>query len=173
MVRTLKRITRNQNSKIIKNIIMTQVKFNARPFERSFNNLLDDFLSEMPVIYKNGVSQSWKGFAPVNITEKETNYNIEVVAPGFEKSDFKVNIEENVLTISAEKKNEVKEESDVKKDGKQIRKEYSYRSFKRSFTLDEKIDAAGIEAKYVNGVLTLNLPKKEEVKASAKEISIQ
>ncbi len=73
-----------------------------------------------------------------------------------------------MLTISAEKKNEVKDENE-----KQIRSEYSYRSFNRSFTLDEKIDAEKIEAKYLNGVLTLNLPKKAEVKASAKEISIQ
>ena len=57
--------------------------------------------------------------------------------------------------------------------GKQIRREYSYRSFKRSFTLDEKINAEGIGAKYQNGVLTLNLPKKEEVKAAVKEITIQ
>ena len=56
---------------------------------------------------------------------------------------------------------------------KEIRKEYSYRSFKRSFTLDEKIDGNAIEAKYVNGVLTLNLPRKEEVKTASKDISIQ
>jgi HSP20 family protein len=62
----------------------------------------------------------------------------------------------------------------VKNEGeKEIRREYSYRSFKRSFTLDEKIDAAGIDAKYVNGVLTLNLPKKEEVKSASKDINIQ
>jgi len=56
---------------------------------------------------------------------------------------------------------------------KQIRSEYSYRSFKRSFTLDEKTDGTKIDAKYVNGVLTLNLPKKEEVKPAVKEINIQ
>src|SRR5690349_15501548 len=83
------------------------------------------------------------------------------------KTDFKVNIDQNILTISVEKKDEKKDESE-----KQIRKEYGYRSFKRSFTLDEKIDATNIDAKYVNGVLTLNLPKKEIVKPSAQEISI-
>ena len=56
---------------------------------------------------------------------------------------------------------------------KQIRKEYSYRSFKRSFTIDEKIDATAIEASYVNGVLRLNLPKKAEVKEAAKDITIK
>ena len=73
-----------------------------------------------------------------------------------------------VLLFTKLGKEETKNEND-----KQIRREYSYRSFKRSFTLDEKIDASGIEAKYVNCVLTLNLPKKEVVKASAQEITIQ
>ncbi|MEI9943165.1 MAG: Hsp20/alpha crystallin family protein [Chitinophagaceae bacterium] len=147
---------------------MTYLNFNRKPFEKSFNNLVDDFFSELPVLYKNDATQDWKGFAPVNIKENEGNYNIEVVAPGFEKADFKINLDQNILTISAEKKNEVKNENE-----KQIRKEYNYRSFKRSFTLDEKVNAENIEAKYANGVLTLNLPKKEAVKVSAKEITIQ
>jgi HSP20 family protein len=149
---------------------MTHVKFNNRP---SFNTLLDDFFSEMPVLYKNDVAKQSKGFVPVNIDEKDNSYNIEVVAPGFDKADFKINVEDKLLTISAEKKDEVKEQTEGQKNDKQIRREYNYRSFKRSFTLDEKIDSFAIEAKYVNGILTLNLPKKVEVKASAKEITIQ
>ena len=147
---------------------MTYLKFNRKPFEKSFNNLVDDFFSELPVVYKNDAGQEWKGFAPVNIKENGGNYHIEVVAPGFEKADFKINLDQDILTISAEKKDENKQENE-----KQIRKEYSFRSFKRSFTLDEKVNAENIEAKYANGVLTLNLPKKEEVKVSAKEIAIQ
>ncbi len=143
---------------------MTHVKFNRVPFEKSFNNLVDDLFSEFPVIYKQGQN----GFVPVNIQESEKAYTLEVVAPGFDKADFKVNVEENILTVSAEKAAEQATEKQ-----KQIRKEYNYRSFKRSFTLDEKIDASGIEAKYNNGVLVLNLPKKEVVKASAQTISIQ
>lgn len=145
---------------------MTQVKFNRRPFEGTFNNLVDDLFAEFPVLYKN--EQNWKSTAPVNIKETDKNYSIDIVAPGFEKTDFKVSLEQQLLTISAEKKNEVKEENE-----KQIRKEYSFRSFKRSFTLDDKTDSTKIDAKYVNGVLTLNLPKKEEVKPVAKEINIQ
>ena len=145
---------------------MTHVKFSRKPFEGTFNNLVDDLFAEFPVLYKN--EQNWKGTVPVNIKETDKNYSIEIVAPGFEKTDFKVSLEQQLLTISAEKKNEVKEENE-----KQIRKEYSYRSFKRSFTLDEKTDGTKIDAKYVNGVLTLNLPKKEEVKPAIKEINIQ
>jgi HSP20 family protein len=145
---------------------MTHVKFNRKPFEGTFNNFVDDLFAEFPVLYKN--EQNWKGTVPVNIKETDKNYSIEIVAPGFEKTDFKVSLEQQLLTISAEKKNEVKEENE-----KQIRSEYSYRSFKRSFTLDEKTDGTKIDAKYVNGVLTLNLPKKEEVKPAVKEINIQ
>jgi HSP20 family protein len=148
---------------------MTQVKFSGKPFATSFNSLVDDLLSEMPALFKNGGNQSqWAGFAPVNIKETEKNYTLDVVAPGFEKSDFNLSLDQDMLTISAEKKAESKNEGE-----KEIRKEYSYRSFKRSFTLDEKIDGEGIEAKYVNGVLKLNLPKKEEVKTASKQISIQ
>jgi HSP20 family protein len=152
---------------------MTQVKFSRRPFETNFNNLVNDLFADVPVLFKNGSQSQWKGFAPVNIKENDKSYILDVVAPGFEKADFKVNLDQNILTISVEKKNEVKEDSDSYRNEKQISKEYSYQAFKRSFTLDEKIDAAGIDAKYVNGVLTLNLPKKEEVKTASKEISIQ
>jgi HSP20 family protein len=148
---------------------MTNVKFNRKPFEGTFNTLVDDLFTELPALFKsefNNVGQ--KGFVPVNVKETEKSYQLEVVAPGFEKTDFTVNLDQNLLTISAEKKDEVKEENQ-----KQIRREYSYRSFKRSFTLDEKIDATNIEASYINGVLTLNLPKKEVVKASATEIVIK
>src|SRR5690606_40898300 len=105
---------------------------------------------------------------PVNVKETEKSYLLEVVAPGFEKNDFKVNLDQDLLTISAEKNSEAKAENE-----KQVRREYSFRSFKRSFILDEKIDATNIEASYVNGVLILNLPKKEAVKASATEIVIK
>lgn len=152
---------------------MTLVKFNQRPFEGNFNNLVDDLFANFPVLSKNESSQLWKGFVPVNIKETDKNYTVEIVAPGFEKSDFKISLDQQILTVSGEKQNEVKADSDSYRNEKQIRSEYSYRSFKRSFTLTEKTDGAAIDAKYVNGVLTLNLPKKEEVKSSVQEISIK
>jgi HSP20 family protein len=148
---------------------MTNAKFNRRPFEGTFNNLVDDLFFELPVLLKNEFNNgNRKTFIPVNVKETEKTYELEVVAPGFEKTDFIINLDQNLLTISVEKKDEVSKENE-----KQIRREYSYRSFKRSFTLDEKIDATNIEASYINGVLTLNLPKKETVKASATKIVIK
>jgi len=145
---------------------MTVVKFNNRP-ANGFN-LLDNFFNELPTFFKDDFGTKAQGFIPVNVKETKDAYQLEVVAPGFEKNDFNVNLEKNILTISGEKKTE-----SGNKDEKQILKEYNYHSFKRSFTVDEKVDAEKIEAKYVNGVLTLNLPRKEEVKASAKEILVK
>lgn len=147
---------------------MTHAKFGRRPFDGSFNNFVSDLFSEMPVLFKNDTPAQWKGFVPVNITENEKGYTLEVVAPGFDKADFKVNLDQQILTISAERK----EEENKEEKGKSVRNEYRFRSFKRSFTLDEKIASDQIGAKYVNGVLTLDLPKKEEQKTASKEISI-
>ena len=145
---------------------MTLVKFNTRP-ANGFN-LLDGFLNELPAFFKDDFGARAQGFIPVNVKETKDAYQLEVVAPGFEKNDFNINLEKNILTVSVERKTETEN-----KDEKQIRREYSYHSFKRSFTVDEKVDAEKIEAKYVNGVLTLNLPRKAEVKASAKEILVK
>ena len=152
---------------------MTHVKFSRNPFERSLNSFVDDLVTELPNFFKNDFNQSErKGFVPVNVKETEKSYQLEVVAPGFEKTDFKVNLDQNLLTISVENKNNVKEEAHDHPVEKLIRREYTFSSFKRSFTLDEKIDATNINASYVNGVLRLNLPKKETVKASAQQINI-
>jgi HSP20 family protein len=145
---------------------MTLVRFNNKP-AKSFNNLVDDFFYGMPSMLGNEFFPV-KSSVPVNIRETANDFQMELVAPGFEKDDFKVNLDNNTLTVSAEAKAETEN-----KDEKQIRKEYRFQSFSRSFTVDEKIDATNIVAKYTNGVLTLNLPKKVEVKEAAKQITIQ
>jgi len=148
---------------------MTLVKFNNRPVNKSFNNFVDDFFATVPSIFRDDfIAPSFRSFTPVNVKETEKDYVLEVIAPGFQKEDFKVNLDNNTLTISAEKKEETENKNE-----KLIRKEFKQQSFKRSFTIDENIDAESISAKYVNGVLTLNLVKKQEVKPSVKEISIQ
>ena len=147
---------------------MTHSKFNSRNYNRSFDNMVDELFNGLPVALNDGYNYLTKqGYVPVNIHEVENGYSLEVVAPGFEKTDFKVNVDGNVLTIAAERKSEENRQTE-----KQIRKEYSYRSFKRSFTIDDKIDATSIEASYVNGVLRLNLPKKAEVREATKDIKI-
>ena len=148
---------------------MTHSKFHNQNYNRSFDNIVDELFSGLPVVLNDGYNYLTKqGYVPVNIHEIENGYSLEVVAPGFEKTDFKVNVDGNVLTISAEKKRDENRQTE-----KQIRKEYSYRSFKRSFTIDDKIDATAIDASYVNGVLKLNLPKKAEVREAAKDITIK
>jgi HSP20 family protein len=154
---------------------MTNVKFKSRPFEGTINSFVDSFFSELPVFFKQEFNQNeTKGFIPVNVKESANSYLMEVVAPGFEKNDFKVNLEGNLLVISAEKKVEKSKDGDGNTPQvKEIRREYSFRSFKRSFTIDDMIDATKIEASYINGVLTLNLPKKTEVRQAATQITIK
>ena len=106
-------------------------------------------------------------FPPVNISETKDVYELEFNVPGRNKEDFKITVDKNILTVSFDKKEENKDENK-----KQIKKEFSLQSFKRSFTLDEKIISENIAAKYENGLLVLSLPKKEEVKVEAKQISV-
>lgn len=107
----------------------------------------------------------------VNIRETIEGFEVEMAAPGMTKQDFKIELDNNLLSISSEKKQEVE-----KKEGERYtRKEFSYHSFHRSFTLPTGVvDADKINARYENGVLHLNIPKKEEAKPRPpKQISIK
>jgi len=106
----------------------------------------------------------------VNVKESEDAFEIEVAAPGMTRGDFKVNLENNVLTISSEKQEEKKKEEK----GRYTRREFSYQSFQRSFTIPENlVEGEKISAKYCEGLLCISLPKKEEVKPKpAREIKI-
>jgi HSP20 family protein len=95
----------------------------------------------------------------VNIAEGKDDFNIEVAAPGLDKNDFKINLEHNVLTVSSEKES-TKEE----KEGKFMRREFGYSSFKRCFTLPNSIDPEKISASHKDGILYITIPKKEEAK---------
>ena len=144
---------------------MTVVRFKNRPNGvASFNNLVSDVFPQFSSLYKEDHRQT----IPVNIRERDKEYLLDVVAPGLNKEDFKISLEKELLSISVEKKEELTKEGE-----KNVRREFQTPVFKRSFTLDEKIDADAISAQYVNGVLTLNLPKKEEVKPTTKQINIQ
>lgn len=140
---------------------MTLVKHNFK----TFNDLFDEFFTQLPVVKTNANELN---VPPVNIHETSDAYHLELVAPGLSKEDFKVSLEKGLLTIGYEKTSESEN-----KDYKTHRREFSTTSFKRSFTVDDKINADGIQAKYENGVLKLLLPKKEEVKVAPKQITIE
>ena len=145
---------------------MTLLKVNNRPVGKTFDNLFDELFNGFPSAYGNTVKED-TGVA-ANIHETKDAYHLELNVPGRNKEDFKVNVENGILTVSFEQKDENKSE-----EYKTIRREYNFRSFKRSFTLGDKIDVNNIQAKYENGILKFYLPKKEELKAEVKQISVQ
>ncbi|MEL7121332.1 MAG: Hsp20/alpha crystallin family protein [Bacteroidota bacterium] len=102
------------------------------------------------------------GFVPaVNVKEDNDKFTVELAAPGLNKEDFKVEVKEDVLNISFENKTETTEGGE---DKNFKYREFSRQSFKRAFRLPETVEAGNIEARYENGVLFLEIPKKEEVK---------
>src|SRR5690625_272441 len=106
-----------------------------------------------------------KSTCAVNVKENDYEFILEVAAPGMKKEDFKLELDNNVLSISSEKKEE-KETED--KEEKFTLREFSYSSFKRSFTLPETVDHSKISADYKDGVLKIELPKREEAKVQPK-----
>ncbi len=145
---------------------MSLVKFsNQMPsvFDRFFENDMFDWSNR-------NFSNTNTTLPAVNIKEDKDGFEVEMSAPGLDKKDFKIELNNSVLTISSEK--EVENET---KEGQQFtRKEFSYQSFSRSFTLPETAESEKIKAKYENGVLSVSIPKKEEAKPKpVKQIEIK
>lgn len=107
------------------------------------------------------------GVPAVNIAENENGFRLEVAAPGLKKENFKVNLENNILTISAQQEQQNEENTD-----KYTRKEFSFKSFSRSFTLPNVVDGEKVGATYIDGVLHVELPKKEDAKKNPRLIEI-
>lgn len=107
---------------------------------------------------------------PVNIRETDKSFELELVAPGMKKEDFKVNLAGDTLTVSYEHKDAHSEQND---DKSWVRKEYKQQSFQRSFTLDESLDPNGIAAHYTDGILKLTVPKKPDAQSITRNIEIQ
>ncbi|WP_222167083.1 Hsp20/alpha crystallin family protein [Edaphocola aurantiacus] len=140
---------------------------NANPV-KNFGELIDSmFDGRFNNVFRDDHGQATMQ-PPVNISEQDNSFYIEVMAAGVAKEDIKLNVVDNMLTISYEKHEPAKDTT-----GKLLRSEFGIRSFKRSFTLGEKVDATKINASYENGILRIALPKKEPVKPAQIEISIQ
>lgn len=103
----------------------------------------------------------------VNIQENDDNFMVAVAAPGKSKKDFKIELDNDVLTISSETK---QENENNEKNGKYTRREFSYSSFRRAFSLPDTVDSEKISASYNNGVLEISLPKREEAKVQPKRM---
>lgn len=134
-------------------------------------SVFDDFFKPWNEWFDKGGSLWGRALTipAVNITETTNEYQVSLAAPGMKKDDFKIDVDGNMLTISSEK-----EENREEKDKKFTRKEYSYSSFSRSFTLPDEVNKEKIEAKYEDGLLKLSLPRKEEAKKpAAKQIAVK
>ena len=141
---------------------MTLVKNN----NVSFNSLFDEIFNSIPANWNKDANLAYAN-VPVNIHETNEGFHLELNAPGRNKEDFKVKLEKDLLTISYEQK-----ENTTDANYKTIRREFQYKGFKRSFSLDDQIQVDGIQAKYENGILKLFLPRIEKVVNNPKEISI-
>ena len=132
----------------------------VNPFVNTvFDNLFND----------NFISDRLVSRVPaVNISESEKSFKIEMAAPGLDKSDFKINVDKNLITISAEKKDEQTSEEKL-----YSKKEFNYSSFSRSFTLPETVDYSSIEAAYEGGILILTVGKKEDAIIAKRLIEVK
>ncbi len=135
-----------------------------------FPSFFDNFFSKELMDWNNfNFSNTNTTIPAVNVKETEEKFEIEVAVPGMKKDDFKVKLENNLLTISSEMKEEKNEENK-----NYSRREFSYQSFVRSFSLPEMlVDQDKIEAVYTDGILKIALPKREEAKPKpVREIAI-
>ncbi len=145
-------------------------KFNAQPaslvdviLDNSLRRFFDGNLWDVETTGRSNT-------APVNVRETDQQYEVDVIAPGCRKEDFKIQVHNNQLQISF-----THDESKNQRDEKAgwVRNEYMQRSFTRSFTLDESVNTDNISATYTDGILKLVLPKSEKAKPRLLDISVK
>ena len=152
---------------------MYATKSNYRVNPRAIGGLIED-------VFQNGFQRMFGDevwgdglTVPVNINESDSAYELHVMAPGLKKEDFRINVDRNVLHVSYEHKEEAPTATPEDETAPRwLRKEYKLATFRRSFTLNEKINITGIGAKYNDGVLVVTLPKKELQQPLNQEISV-
>jgi HSP20 family protein len=141
---------------------MKLLKKYETPFEGILNNWLNDEFIGIP-----SIDHSIKTLPPVNLIESKESFTIELSAPGFDKDDFKIELDNFNLSVSLDIDNKMNESIQY------IKREYNYSSFKRSFKLAKYSDIKKIDASYVNGILKIQIPKtKEAIPLPVKSIKI-
>ncbi|MCB0464092.1 MAG: Hsp20/alpha crystallin family protein [Aequorivita sp.] len=142
-----------------KNGGLTRTNSNTPTTFPMWSSWIDDlFNRELPSVFSQNFNTGMS-LPKVNIKETADAYFVEMAVPGLKKSDFQIDLENQVLSISTEV-----EEKKEEKEGNYTRREFGYSSFKRSFTLPETVDDGKIKANYNEGILSIHLPKKEEAK---------
>jgi HSP20 family protein len=139
---------------------MTQVKFHPAPLKNFFNELAFQTWNDV-------LAPQFQSNLNVNIGESAESFKVELVAPGFQKADFQVKIEKNLLTIRAEKATEEQTEGLNWK-----HKEFTAKTFERSFKLPETVSSDDLSASYEGGILTIHLPKVPEIQPIIKTIAV-
>lgn len=149
---------------------MTLVKFtNGQKhggLKTPYTDIFGSIFNPEPYLSKSLASQ----VPAVNVAEAENEFHIEIAVPGLKKEDFKIHLEKEQLSISAELKLEASDNSDPKK---YSRREFNFNSFTRTFTLPDSADQSNIHAEYADGILLIKIAKKEEAKILAREISVK
>ena len=146
---------------------MTIAKYRPQAsFVSPFGELMNEFFSR-DIGQFFGHDDVKRSMPAVNIVEREANYELQMLAPGFSKQDIKLRVEDEVLTISAEQRKE-----DLKESERYTRREFSYGAFTRSFRLPEGVNSENIMASFTDGVLQVSIPKAEAAKPKTREIGI-
>ena len=136
---------------------------------RTVTGLIEDFFSRgISNVIGDDLWSSNTAQVPVNIMETPVAYDMQLIAPGLKKEDFKIHLDKNLLTVSFDHSDELREGEE----GRWLRQEYKHQSFRRSFALNEHIDTSAIQARYTDGILHLNLPKKDTVDAPPQQINV-
>jgi len=147
---------------------MTLVKFNSD--RKNYGSLLPGFNDVFDSIFNDTFfnDRMVTRVPATNISETDNHYHVELAAPGLKKEDFKISLDGNVLHISVEQQS-----TNEERQKNYSKREYSYNSFVRSFTLPDSANAEEIEAAYTDGVLKLDIAKREEAKAVRRQIEIK
>lgn len=126
----------------------------------TLDKFFDDVIGSFEGVFGRDMNPVGHNIPNVNVIDEDEQFKLEIAAPGWSKSDFSIHLDKNILTV------ETKIEADTAtKDGERvIRKEFSKKSLKRSFTLPENVDKENISAKYINGILSIGIPKIVEAK---------